>query len=809
MQNWWDAFPDAENPAGGAAPIPGPPRLPTPQTPAQEALDEERLNNLRNPRPALPAGFRLKPDGTAERIPGIPETSGSEESQKMRQKMANLNALVEQINRVQELYEGNIAGQPASRLFGATEMFPTPANRQFDAASSGLAEQGLAAFRVPGVGAQSDTELRQFVQANKPTAADFDKTIEEKLLQLRNRVDATRKELGLTPAEWRAQQGLDETQQYYAPPTAGDQMELNDGSTGAKTINDPALAGVNARINSMLKAGAKRGEFISFLKAAKIPPREVMQSIDRALIWQKQNPNYRGDYNVNIDDTSVPLSNVEQLRSKAAMSPGGTYAVNAADALSLGNLDSLTENPELTRTTMDALAERNPNAALAGQVTGGLAVGGGIQGGLMKAGVGAGRAALAADALFGAGAGAGAADDGSRLLGAVKGAAAATAGGQIGGRLVSGTGSAISGVKNEAVRALADRGIPLTPGQIVGQGGLLGRAAKGIEDKLESVPLLGDAIRKRRLEGYEAMNQAAFTDALQPVGGKTAAIAEPGVEQAFDATTAAYRQALDGVTVNGNQQSFANALTAAINRGRNLPGETAENFDFVIREHVVPRFDLNGNITGSAFQDIRQALRAEQRDWKGKPRGREYGAVLKQVEASIESLFRSQAPDAVPLLNKADQAYRRTKVVADAVDKAKNKGGIFTPAQLGQAASRNARKYGGAGTTQQPFFDLQRQAQDVLPSEVPTSGSVDRALAAGILPAAVGGGAAAMDWIDPETAALIAALGLPYTKAGASAAQKMLVARPDLMRQIGAGVSKNKRIGGLLAAPVGVALANQ
>lgn len=35
-------------------------------------IDKERLDALRNPKPTLPAGYRLKPDGSAERVPGLP-----------------------------------------------------------------------------------------------------------------------------------------------------------------------------------------------------------------------------------------------------------------------------------------------------------------------------------------------------------------------------------------------------------------------------------------------------------------------------------------------------------------------------------------------------------------------------------------------------------------------------------------------------------------------------------------------------------------------------------------------------------------
>lgn len=107
---------------------------------------------------------------------------------KMQQRLANLRALEQQIARVGQLYQQGPA--QTSGLSGLLDYLPTNANRQFDAAGAGLSEMGLAAFRVPGVGSQSDAELRAFVEANRPSAADRDAQIEEKMRNLQTRLGA-------------------------------------------------------------------------------------------------------------------------------------------------------------------------------------------------------------------------------------------------------------------------------------------------------------------------------------------------------------------------------------------------------------------------------------------------------------------------------------------------------------------------------------------------------------------------------------------------------------------------------------------
>ncbi len=124
------------------------------------------------------------------------------ERRQREQKSSPLTALEAQIARVRDLYN---KGPGATKgHFGALDYLPTPGNQQFDAAGAALGEIGLSAFRTPGVGSQSDAELRAFVQANRPYASDYDATIEEKLRNLETRLGAARKAQGMTPPPRRA-----------------------------------------------------------------------------------------------------------------------------------------------------------------------------------------------------------------------------------------------------------------------------------------------------------------------------------------------------------------------------------------------------------------------------------------------------------------------------------------------------------------------------------------------------------------------------------------------------------------------------
>jgi hypothetical protein len=105
------------------------------------------------------------------------------------QKMANIRAAQASVDRVRNLF---IKGPGATKgISSLLDFLPSATNAQFDTAGAGLGEVGLAAFRVPGVGTQTDADLRAFVDANRPRASDFDARTKEKLRNLQSRLDQT------------------------------------------------------------------------------------------------------------------------------------------------------------------------------------------------------------------------------------------------------------------------------------------------------------------------------------------------------------------------------------------------------------------------------------------------------------------------------------------------------------------------------------------------------------------------------------------------------------------------------------------
>lgn len=109
-------------------------------------------------------------------------------------RLSKLNSLNNQLRTTWDLYQ---KGPGATKgMAGAMDYLPTPQNKDFDASGASLGEIGLSAFRTPGVGSQSDAELRAFVQANRPSASDYDLEITRKLKNLENRLGEEYKAYG-------------------------------------------------------------------------------------------------------------------------------------------------------------------------------------------------------------------------------------------------------------------------------------------------------------------------------------------------------------------------------------------------------------------------------------------------------------------------------------------------------------------------------------------------------------------------------------------------------------------------------------
>lgn len=755
--------------------------------------------------PSLPQGWRMGPNGVAERIPGLPpeKDAGGEEEVKLQQKRASLESLVGQINRVEELYQKGFKDEAYGIFSSLSEYLPSDEAAALNAAGAGLAEQGLAAFRVPGVGSQSDAELRQFVEANRPSSWDRDAALEEKLRQLRARVDATRQQMGLPPAQWGKSQEIDG--QRVFDPQAQERTELATGDT--RTENDPNLAGVNAQINQMLKSGASDTDIIRFMRERGASNRalfDIKGQLVRLRKFQKQNPGYRGDFNIDLERRDVPNSTFSQI---AASGPATAIAA-AGDAVTGYNMDSIIGatggDAETARLGLGMAREANPGWAMTGDIGGGLmaALTGEMALARMGMAPGLGRAMIA-DSGYGAAAGAGMTDDGNRLTGAGYGLAAGALGSASGQAVARTTGNLVSGATDPSVQAVRQYA-PTTIGQSVGRSGRIGEAVKGAEDRIAGLPVVGDMVNARRMEGIRAFNSEAFNKALAPIRGSVGGkVGEEAVAEASDVVSGAFREALDGKIVQVDMP-FLGQARAAMEAIRKTPR---------VGEEVAAQIDSLGifnpdnlALTGENMQTLLGSLRQIRQAYRGDPLGHQIGNAVKGIEKAVEGMFVRQAPEVMPKYRAAKEAYRRLSTLADAVNRGKNAEGVFTPGQLGMADRANAKKYDGAlnaASGKSPFFEFQRDAQNVLPNRVPDSGTAGRLIVPGAIAAGgTGIGAAAGDTQAGAATGvgLATLLSFAYSRQGQRILAAAAAKRSEKARRAGKKIKGTARGAGAIGA---------
>lgn len=591
-------------------------------------------------------------------------------------------------------------------------------------------------------------------------------------------------------------------------PSPPDQSELR---SDGKYVVDPALAGVNAAVLRMYREGRTAPEIRAYLNRVRPGLGDGDLGIESAVAYARQNPN--ADLPVDLERVWQPSGAFDEGLGNFLMSPVGTGLVGAADMATLGTLDNIAGafgSPEMARASMEGLEGMNPNSFLAGQVLAGVGTGIGIEAGLGRLGLGALGRARGGDVLLGAGYGAGSADEGSRWQGAGEGGLFGLAGGMVGRGATRGVGRAVAGITDPARRYLADRGVPQTVGQ------MLGGVAQRTEDRLAGLPFIGDRITAMRREGVEGFNRAAFQEALAPIGATTGdVLREAGIETAQDAVSEAYRNALGPARLNIDD-AFLTDFAGADQAIRRLPrvgGEVADSVEQVLDPSFLGPED---SLSGDNMQAILRYLQQVRGGYSDDPLFHRIGQGVGQVEDALTSMVDRQAPEVMPAFTAANEAFRNEEVLRDAVARARNGGpskdpGLFMPSQLMDAATLNAGRFGNAkGTTRQPLFGLARAGQQTLPSQVPDSGTVGRAvLSTPALALGYGGYTNAEEGEGIEggmsgaaTGALITALlAAPYASRTSRDAitRALMTDRNPTVQRIGQEIIDRDRIAGLLA----------
>jgi hypothetical protein len=227
----------------------------------------------------------------------------------------------------------------------------------------------------------------------------------------------------------------------------------------------------------------------------------------------------------------------------------------------------------------------------------------------------------------------------------------------------------------------------------------------------------------------------------------------------------------------------------------NLPafgGEIGKGLDQIDR--------LGPVIPGRDWQSALRSTKANRSSIAGQPFSDGATSALGDVQDNLLTLAERQGPPGtVDSLTNANRLNGQYQTLLGALDNGPSqaRGEMFSTSRLDAASRQGARNFGGRAASmrgERPFYDLTTAGMDVMPNQVPDSGTAGRSLLyAALLPSLLGGGAGAAYGglsdnstvgegaaggaaIGAGTVLPAAILGGLYSKAGQRGVQRMLLA---------------------------------
>lgn len=383
------------------------------------------------------------------------------------------------------------------------------------------------------------------------------------------------------------------------------------------------------------------------------------------------------------------------------------------------------ESLQQIRSELETFREESPIAAYGTEAATSIpsALVGGA--GLARLGLtGAGKIGALESAVYGAGVGE---DAESRAKGAIIGAVT-------GGTVSKAVDKALP-KKSETAKKLQAKGIPLTPGQSLRDAGTIGSdLISALEDLSTSYPGAGAPIQAKRLETLIETNKVILDEAVAPLGIKIPRnlSSQEAYDHVHDVMTKKYENVLSKLSLSETSNLETKIL--------NLVEESV--LDPKEQARVLRIIDVNltnkikdGTLKGKDLKNAQTVLRqkAESFQKKGGFEG-EIGEVLSQTKKILEDEIDLQNINSTEL-KKVNEVYRNIVPINDAMQQAVIQEGVFTPAQLLRAikkADRTKRKT-QVLKGEAPLQEIATQAQKVLGSSYPDSGTASRLLAQDVI----------------------------------------------------------------------------
>lgn len=336
---------------------------------------------------------------------------------------------------------------------------------------------------------------------------------------------------------------------------------------------------------------------------------------------------------------------------------------------------------------------------------------------------------------------------------------------------------------NKNLQILAQEGVKPTIGQT------LGGAWNRTEEKLQSIPILGDMITSARGAANRQFETAAHNRALSPIGmelpkgmtGRDAVnFTEKELRKNYDNVLNRIGAVTTDQTFNTNVLNLRNMVNSAF-----IPVPAKERFGMVI-DDMSSR--MNGNtLTSDAYKALeskltttaKTLLRSQNIDEN------EIGLAVSQLKNELQSMLQRQAGQNSSDLAATNLGWANFKRVQDAAGKIGAEQGEFSPAQFQNAVKKLDKSKDGSAFARGSALaqDLGDAGAVVLKGKVADSGTVGRAaLGLGTL-----GGSFA---VNPAIPAALVGGAAAYTPFMQNLLRASVMNRPQIAQPIGNAVEQ-------------------
>lgn len=360
-----------------------------------------------------------------------------------------------------------------------------------------------------------------------------------------------------------------------------------------------------------------------------------------------------------------------------------------------------------------------------------------------------------------------------------------------------------------AVEAATERGVKLSPGQVLGGGW------DRFEQAISKWPIVGAPIRGARSRAFESVNEATYNDVLGPVkqkmpdnvkaGHDSVAYLETKLGARYEDLLDKTKGSLDGpagarapgptppalagpgrvtpppVATVAPTRTLRQELTDLVKmvNGSKLPKAMKREFENTINDGVIGQFEESGIASGRTIREIDQRLRvlAKKKGLVDNYDVNKVGMALQEARSAVRRMVDRENPEYADELKATDAAWSKFKVVQKATTFA-GKEGLFTPSQFERAVkaqdrSKDKAQYARGKANMQ---DLAKNAREAIGDAIPDSGTPSQFLAAA-LAESIGG--KKMGMLGALGGLPIAAgLTLPYSEIGSGMIQRGLTGPP-------------------------------